>query len=261
MAIPRRRTAYPSPPRESLVAKGYREPIDKPRRFYHAVEVAQEAGGFAIRLDDRPVRTPKGGHLSLPTRALAELVAAEWESQGETLEIAEMHATRLANTAIEAIPPARAETADSVAAYAASDLLCYWAEQPAGLVERQQGHWGPVLERIEAEAKVSFLRAAGIVHQSQPEPTLAKIREMALELDDFRLAGVAFGAGLFGSAILAFALQRGWMSGEQAFELSRLDEAWQEEKWGVDEEAAERTARLRGEAQMLDRWFKALSQP
>ena len=243
------------------MAKGYREPIEKPRRFYKAVEVAQEEGGFAIRLDGRPVRTPKGGHLVLPTGALADLVAAEWESQGELLEIAQMHATRLANTALEAIPPARAETADSVAAYAASDLLCYWAEEPAGLVERQQGYWGPVLERIEAEAKVSFLRAAGIVHQAQPEPTLARIREMALALDDFRLAGVAFAAGLFGSAILAFALQRGWIEGDQAFELSRLDEAWQEERWGLDEEAAERTERLRGEAKMLDRWFKALSEP
>lgn len=241
------------------MAKGYREPIEKPRRFYKRVEVAQEAGGFAIRLDERPVRTPKGGRLILPTRALADLVAAEWDAQGEVLEIAQMHATRLANTAIEAIPPAREETADSVAAYAASDLLCYWAEAPAGLVERQQDRWGPVLERIEAEAKVSFLRAAGIVHQAQPEATLAKIRAMALELDDFRLAGVAFGAGLFGSAILAFALQRGWLSGAQAFELSRLDEAWQEEQWGVDEEAAERTERLRGEADMLDAWFQALT--
>lgn len=244
------------------MAKGYREPIEKPRRFYKAVEVSQEeAGGFAIRLDGRPVRTPRGGHLVLPTRALGELVAAEWAAQGEVLEVAQMHATRLANTAIEAIPPARAETADSIAAYAASDLLCYWAEEPAGLVERQQGHWGPVLERIEAEAKVSFLRAAGIVHQAQPEPTLQKIREMALELDDFRLAGVAFGAGLYGSAILAFALLRGWLDGRQAFELSRLDEAWQEEKWGVDEEAAERTERLRGESAMLEHWFQALAQP
>ncbi|HEV2533407.1 ATP12 family chaperone protein [Phenylobacterium sp.] len=240
------------------MARGYREPLEKPRRFYKSVEVVEEDGGFAVRLDGRAVRTPRGGHLALPTRALAEQVAQEWGSQGEVLEVAGMHATRLANTAIEAIPSARTETADTVASYAASDLLCYWAEAPRGLVERQQQRWGPVLERIEAEAKLSFLRAAGIVHQAQPEPTLQQVRELALSLDDFGLAGLAFGAGLFGSTILAIALQRGWLSGEQAFELSRLDEGWQEEQWGVDEEAAERTARLTAEALMLERWFRGL---
>jgi len=243
------------------VAKGYREPVDKPRRFYTSVEVSQAEGGFAVELDNRPVRTPKGGRLVLPTRALAAQVAEEWAGQGETLEIPLMHATRLANTAIDAIPGSRAETAETVASYAGSDLLCYWAEEPQALVERQQYHWGPVLGWIEAEAKLSFIRAAGIIHQPQPEPTLQQVREMALALDDFSLAGLAFGSALFGSAILAFALQKRWLDGEQAFALSRLDESFQEEKWGVDEEAAERAARLKTEALMLDRWFKGLSEP
>lgn len=240
------------------MAKGFHEPVEKPKRFYKTVEVEPEEGGFAVRLDGRAVRTPKGGRLVLPTRGLAELVAEEWRGQGEVLEIAGMHATRLANTAIEQIPRAREETADSVASYAASDLLCYFAEEPAALVERQRRHWEPVLQRIEAEAKLSFLRAAGIVHQPQPDETLAEVRAIALGLDDFRLAGLAFGAALFGSAILGVALSRGWVGGQQAFELSRLDEIWQEEKWGVDEEAAERAERLRGEALMLERWFRAL---
>ncbi|THD76248.1 MAG: ATPase [Phenylobacterium sp.] len=240
------------------MARGYREPIEKPRRFYTAVDVAAEGGGFAVQLDHRPVRTPRGGHLVLPTRALAELVAAEWASQNETLEIAGMHATRLANTAIEAVPAAREGTADVVAGYAASDLVCYFAEAPSALVARQREHWEPLLSQIESEVKVAFIRAAGIVHQPQPEATLLRIKAIALELDDFGLAGLAFGAALFGSAILAIALQRGWITGEQAFELSRLDESWQEDQWGVDEEAAERTARLLGESVMLDRWFRGL---
>ena len=243
------------------MARGYREPIEKLRRFYKAVEVTPEDGGFAVRLDGRPVRTPHGGRLVLPTRALADQVAEEWAAQGELLEVAQMHATRLANTAIESIPSARAETADVVAGYAASDLLCYWAEAPQPLVQRQQHHWGPVLEWIEAEAKLSFIRAAGIVHQAQPEPTLQQVREIALSLDDFGLAGLAFGAALFGPAILSIALLRGWATGQQAFELSRLDETWQEEQWGIDEEAAERTARLNAEALMLERWFRGISQP
>ena len=104
-----------------------------------------------------------------------------------------------------------------------------------------------------------FKRATGIIHAEQPQETLAKVKGLALELDDFALTGVAFGTPLFGSAILAFAVQRGWLSGEEAWTLSRIDEAYQEEQWGVDAEAAERTARLLAEAQMLEAWFKALA--
>lgn len=216
-------------------------------------------GGFAVRLDARELRGPKGGRVVLPTQALAEIVAEEWAGQGETLELAKMHATRLANTAIEQVPRAREATAASVASYAASDLLCYFATDPAGLAERQARLWGPVLDRAQAEAGLAFVRATGIVHREQPPETLARVEALALELDDFGLTGLAFGAALFGSAVLALAVQRDWLSGEAAFGLSRLDEAWQEEQWGVDAEAAERTERLRGEAQMLERWFRALA--
>jgi chaperone required for assembly of F1-ATPase len=239
--------------------KGFHEPVEKPRKFYKSVSVAEEEGGFAVKLDGRNVRSPKGGKLVAPTRALAELVAEEWAAQTDVIELATMHATRLAFTAAEAIPQAREATADQVASYAGSDLLCYFAQDPSGLVERQTSHWGPMLERAERELALMFVRASGIIHQAQPPETLAKVKALALELEDYGLAGLAFGTSLFGSAVLAFAIQRGWVSGEQAWELSRLDEAYQEEKWGVDEEAAERNARLRLEAVMLERWFKALA--
>jgi len=240
------------------LARGFHEPGDKPRRFYGAVSVAPMNGGFTVTLDGRALRGPKGAQLVLPTRALAEQVAAEWAGQGESLDLPRMHATRLANTAIESVPLAREATAQAIVDYAAADLICYFATEPAGLAERQARLWGPVLERAEAELGLSFVRAAGIVHQAQPPATLARIEAIALGLDDFGLTGLAFGAALFGSAVLALALQRGWLSGEAAFDLSRVDEAWQEAKWGVDAEAAERTARLRGEAAMLQRWFEAL---
>jgi chaperone required for assembly of F1-ATPase len=240
------------------VARGFIEPGEKPRRFYREVAAAPAGAGFGVALDRRELRAPKGTPLVLPTLALAELVAEEWAAQGEHLELAAMHATRLANTAVESLPAARAATADQVAQYAAADLICYFAEGPAGLVERQAELWGPWLARAEAEAGLRFVRASGIVHQPQPPETIAAVRALALGLDDFALAGLAFGTALFGSAVLALAVSRGWLAGPQAFDLSRLDEAWQEEKWGVDAEAAERSARLRGEAAMLQRWFEAL---
>jgi len=238
--------------------RGFKEPGDKPRRFYKVVETAPAEGGFAVLLDGRPVRTPGGARLLLPTAAVAAQVAGEWSGQGPRLEMGAMHATRLANTAIDAIPAAREATAQSVADFAATDLVCYRAEAPQALVRRQAEHWDPLLERARAEEGLVFVRAAGIVHEAQPDETLARIRDLALAQDDFRLAGLAFGAALFGSAVLAVAALRGWTSAEAAFDLSRLDEAWQEDQWGVDEEAAQRTARLRIEARMLGRWFEGL---
>ncbi|THD63526.1 MAG: ATPase [Phenylobacterium sp.] len=242
----------------SSLARGFHEPGDRPRRFYADVSVGEMNGGFSILLDGRGLKSLKGAPVVLPTEALAQQVAREWAGQGEVLELAAMPVTRLANTALEAVPAAREATAQSVADYAASDLLCYYAETPVGLRVRQQALWGPVLGRAEAELGLAFLPADGIVHQPQPPETLARVKALALALDNFGLTGLAFGAPLFGSAVLAIALQRGWLSGEAAFDLSRLDEAWQEEQWGIDAEAAERTERLRGEAVLLQRWFEGL---
>ncbi len=239
--------------------RGFKEANSKPRRFYKSVEVAAAESGFSVQLDGRILRTPGGTHLIVPSEAIAAQVAEEWATQDEIIEMASMHATRLANTAIDSIPKARAATADQIAAFAASDLICYRAENPQSLVARQAEHWDPLLIRVKHEAGVELVRAAGIVHQTQPQSSLNRVREMALELDEFRLAGLAFGAALFGSTVLAIAALRAWVDAETAFDLSRLDEAWQEERWGVDVEAAERTARLRQEARMLGRWFAALN--
>lgn len=239
--------------------KGFHEPTEKPRRFYKTVEVAEAEGGFAVLLDGRALRTPGGKRLICPTRKLAEDIAAEWDAQAGTIELAQMHATRLANTAIDSIGAAREATADQIVRYAGADLVLYFAEEPEALVRRQTEAWGPLLDRAEREARLSFVRASGIIHQAQPQESLDEVRRIALGLDDFALAGLAFGAALFGSAVLAIGLHRGWLNGVQAFELSRVDEAWQEEKWGVDTEAAERSDRLRLEAEVLDRWFRGLA--
>jgi chaperone required for assembly of F1-ATPase len=238
-----------------MVQRGFKEPGEKPRRFYKAVQVQPEGEGFVVTLDGRTMRTPGGAKQVLPTAALAQQVAEEWAAQGEHIDLADMHANRLTNTAIDAIPGARESTADNIAAFAGSDLLCYRADEPEGLVQRQAEQWDPLIARIEREEGTAFVQVAGLIHRDQPEGTAARIKALALELDDFRLAGLAFATSLYGSAILAIAVLRGWLDAREAFEISRLDEAWQEERWGVDEEAATRTERLRLEAAMLGRWI------
>lgn len=238
--------------------KGFHEPAEKPRKFYKTVAVVAVDGGWQVQLDTRNLRTPKAALMVLPTRAVADLVAAEWDAQTDVIEMATMHATRLANTAIETIGGARDGVADQIADYAGTDLVCYFADAPEALVARQEAAWAPMLARAEADEGLRFERCVGIIHRPQPGETLTKVRELALSLDDFTLAGLAFGVPLFGSAVLAIGVLRGWIDGEAAYDLSRVDEAFQEAQWGVDEEAAERTSRLRVEAAVLDQWFRAL---
>lgn len=233
------------------------EPPDRPKRFYKSAQAGPVEGGHGVTLDGRALKTPRRRPLVLPTPALAELVASEWAAQGERIVIPDMHATRLAFTSLDALADARAAVADEVAKYAGSDLLCYFADAPVKLVERQARAWGPVLDWAEAEFGLAFDRTSGVVHRPQPPETIAAVRAVALALDDFALAALAHASALFGSAVLALALQRGRLSGEEAFTLSRLDEAFQEEQWGVDDLAAERTARLRAEAEALAHWFEA----
>ena len=232
---------------------------NRPRRFYKLAEAGAVDAGFGVLLDGRAVRAPSGARLAVPTLPLAALLATEWAEQGELIDVGRMPATRLAFTAADRIGQAREATEAEIARYASADLLCYFAEAPSGLVERQARLWAPLLDWAEAELGLTLVRAAGIVHRTQTAETLTRVAQLAAALDDYGLAGLATAAGLFGSAVLAFALQRGRLDGLGAFDLSRLDETFQEEQWGVDAEAADRTAQMRADAMTLEAWFGALA--
>ncbi|MFT4955554.1 MAG: chaperone required for assembly of F1-ATPase [Brevundimonas sp.] len=231
---------------------------DQVRRFWKTVSVEPDGQGWAVRLDGKMPKSPAGHSLVLPTRAAAQLVAEEWAGQGEALIPATMPATRLAFTAIDRVREARRAVADEIAAYAGSDVICYLAETPDTLVQRQARDWTPWRDWAERELGCVLVPVAGIVHRPQADDALTAVREAALKLDDYALTGLAMATPLFGSAVLAFAVQRGALSGAEAYDLSRLDEAFTEERWGVDAEAAERAEGLRAEAVMLERWFAAL---
>ena len=238
--------------------KGFRESEERLKRFWKAVAVEPVDAGHAVRLDGRSPKTPAGAPLVLPTEATARMVADEWAAQGEFLDPASMPATRLAATAIDRVSQAREPVADEIAAYAGSDALCYLAEHPRGLVEQQARAWAPWRDWAAGELGVRLEPAEGIIHRAQDPAAVARVRELALSLDDHALTALATAVPLFGSAVLGLAVQRGALSGEAAFDLSRLEEGFQEAQWGVDAENAERTAARRAEAVLLDRWFRAL---
>ncbi|WP_332678378.1 ATP12 family chaperone protein [Brevundimonas sp.] len=248
------------PPLDPNVAarKGFRESEERLKRFWTTADVAERDGGWAVTLDGRTPKTPAHAQLILPTEAAARLVADEWAAQGEFIDPATMPATRLASTAIDRVSQARQPVAEEIAAFAGSDLLCYLADHPTSLALEQAREWTPWRDWAALELGVVLEPAEGIVHRAQDPAAIARVEDLALRLDDFALTGLATAVPLLGSAVLGLAVQRGVVSGEAAFELSRLDEAFQERQWGVDEEAAARTAGRRAEAVLLDRWFRAL---
>jgi chaperone required for assembly of F1-ATPase len=235
------------------------DPIIEARRFYKAAMVGDEiAEGFPVLLDGRRARTARRAILALPTRALAELVAAEWDAQGPSIEPADMPATRLASQALDGGEEARAIHIETLERYGAADLICYFADSPRALVERQAHAWGPLLEWAESQLGLDFVRATGIIHRDQPPQTLARLGELAHAAGPFELAGLAFGAGLFGSAVISLALRAGRLDATGAMDAARLDEAFQEGQWGVDPEARARAETMAADARLLDLWFRAL---
>lgn len=216
------------------------------KRFYAAVTVFAEEGGYGVRLDARPLRTPRRAPLLLPCAALAEGVAEEWRAQGETIAPRAMPLTGLANAAIDQVAPDRAGFARGLAGYAEADLLCYRAEGPASLVAREAAAWDPLLDWACARYDVRFTRTAGIVHAPQPPETVARLGEAVAGRGPFALAGLSPLVTLGGSLVAALAVAEGAVAAEDAFAATHLDEYWQAERWGEDAEAAEaRAARKR----------------
>lgn len=228
------------------------------KRFYKSASAFEAENGWSVQLDTRPLKTPAKAALTLPTQALAEAVAEEWEGQGEVVDIPSMHLTRLANVAVDRTPLAREAMADELARYCETDLVCHLAEGPAALREQQEATWAPARAWAGKSVGVVLLPVEGIVAAMQPPASLAAARDHALGLDDFRLTGLTYGCGLLGSAVLALAVSEGEMAAADAFEASRVDEAFQQEQWGVDEEAAAATAARRIEADAFGRWVAAL---
>lgn len=204
--------------------------------FWHEVTVAPIEGGHGVLLDGRMVRTPNRAPLALPSRGLADVVAAEWAAQSDVIRPETMPATRLANSAIEKVRPVRTEVEALIADYAQSDLLCYRADAPAGLVARQVEQWDPLIDWAAALGAPLRVRA-GVMPITQDEAALARLAQETARMDDFRLAAFHELVALSGSIIIALAVVYGVRDPELAWCISRVDEDWQIAQWGADEEA------------------------
>ncbi|PTW61533.1 chaperone required for assembly of F1-ATPase [Breoghania corrubedonensis] len=208
-----------------------------PKRFYKDVSVEPRDEGHVILLDGRTVKTPGKMVLALPLAELAEAVAQEWRDQVDVIDPGAMHLTRIVNSGIEAVPARQAEVADAIAAYAGTDLLCYRADGPERLAQRQQAIWGPVLEWAEQDLGARLVLIEGIMPIDQPQEALAAIRGAVGRFGALELAGLYTVTTLTGSVLLALALAAGRIDADQAWAAAYLDEDWNAEQWGQDAEA------------------------
>jgi len=210
-----------------------------PRRFYKTVTVTDDLG---IALDGRSVKTPAKVVLRLPTRALAEAVAAEWDAQGEKIDAASMILTKLANTALDRVAPDRQRIEAEVLDYASSDLVCYRADRPPELVDRHRREWDPVVDWARTALDAPFEVTAGVIHKAQPGTAVAAYASALSELSDFELAAFHTVMTLTGSALIAMMLARRATIPEAAWIAAHVDEDYQIEQWGQDAEAQARRA-------------------
>jgi len=227
---------------EEAVRRSARTPRRK--RFYAHAGVVEAADGFAITLDGKPIRTPSGRQVVAPAREIAEAIAAEWQAQQETIDPLTMPLTRFANSVVDAVVDRVEAVTDDVTKYFGSDLLFYRAGHPDALVAREAMYWDPVLFWAADALGAHFILAEGIVHVRQPDSAVAAARA-ALPTDPWSIAALHVITTLTGSALLALALLRGVLDQDQVWAAAHVDEDWNIEKWGADEEiAAHRAARL-----------------
>lgn len=209
----------------------------KAKRFWKEATVAETDDGFAVELDGRRVRTPAKALLAVPTREMAGAIAAEWQAQEEHIDPGTMPFTRSANAAIDKVRIQHAEVADMLAAYGDSDLLCYRADSPRELMVRQAEVWDPALDWAAETLGARLEPRSGLMHVAQDADALARLSARVHGLSDFQLAAFHDLVSLSGSLILGFATSLHWRPAEEIWDMSRVDEIWQEEQWGEDEEA------------------------
>jgi chaperone required for assembly of F1-ATPase len=215
------------------------------KRFWTLAQAIPVAGGYSVVLDGRGVKTPAKADLVVPTLAMAEAIAAEWQAQQGRIDPATMPFTRSANAAIDKVRPQFAEVAAMIAAYGDTDLLCYRADAPERLVARQSDAWDPLLDWAATDLGARLMPIRGVIHRPQDLRSLRVLTDHVSALSPFELTAFHDLVALSGSLIIGFAAIRGHLPLGTLWDRSRIDEHWQAELWGTDEEAAEMEAQKR----------------
>ena len=231
----------------------------KPKRFYKTAEAVEADGGYGIALDGKPVRTPAGRPLAVPSATLAGAIAGEWAAQGETIDRETMPLTRLVCTALDLVPERRADIVAEIAAYAETDLVCYRTDAPPALARRQTAAWEPLVAWAAARYGARLAATNSITPIAQAPAALEALRNAVAGEDDFTLAVLSLVTRSFGSLVIALAMRLGRLDAQAAADASLIDEHYQLERWGDDAELAARCARVARDAADAERLFRLLA--
>lgn len=233
----------------------------KAKRFWTEAQVVEAQDGFAVELDGRPVRSPLRTHVVMPTFALAQGVADEWQAQEGTIDPLSMPLTRAVNAALDKVIPQHAEVAGHLAEYGSSDLLCYRAAGPGELVERQLAGWDPLLDWLDQTYGARLAVTQGVIPVAQPANASQVLQTHVADMSAWDLTALSELVTLSGSLVLALAVMDGHLPAPAAWDLSRIDESWQIEQWGADEEAAELAASKRASFLQAVTYLALVRQP
>jgi len=230
------------------------------KRFWDNVSLRAEDGGHVILLDDRPMHLPTGGILTVGPPRLAHAVVEEWRSaggtKGGTMSFADTPLTQLAGTAQGRIAVDPAPIVDAIARYGENDLLCYRAETPRQLVERQTREWQPWLDWASRTLDAPLRVVTGVSAVKQHRDSVAALRRAVAELDHYALAGLGIAVPAMGSLVLGLALAAGALDAATAHRLGALDELFQVEQWGEDPEATHRRRSIAADLALAERFIR-----
>ena len=229
------------------------------KRFYRSAGVTETPEGFGVVLDEKPVRTPAKRPLAVPTRALAEAIAAEWLAQGESVDPRQLPLTRLASIALDLVAPRREAVVAEVVKYAGTDLVCYRAAEPPELAARQHAAWQPLIDWVALRFDAPLTVTAGILPVAQPAASLKALETAIAAYGTHRLAALHLATAACGSLVVALALIEGRIDAEAAFASAELDESYEIERWGEDAEQARRRAGLKEDIALAARFASLLA--
>jgi chaperone required for assembly of F1-ATPase len=228
------------------------------KRFYKHAAARAVAGGFALTLDSRLVKTPAHAPLVVPSRALAEAIAGEWAAQGERIRPRDVPLMSLACTAIDRVVPSREDAIQDLVAYAETDLVCYRAQSPADLAARQQDAWQPLLDWVFLRYDAQLAVTVGIIPVTQPRNAVSALRRALEGRESFELAALAGMVRATGSLVIGLALAGERLTTAEAFAAAQLDETYQMEIWGEDSEAVRRRSALEADLESATRFLRLL---
>jgi chaperone required for assembly of F1-ATPase len=228
------------------------------KRFYKEASVAALGGGFTIELDGKPVRTPAKAALLVPSRALADGMAAEWQAQGDKVVASLLPLTSLANAAIDIAGRRRTDLINETVKYAETDLVCYRADHPPALVARQHDAWQPFIDWATSRFDAPLTVTSGVTPVAQPAPSLSALRRAVEHYDDMTLTALQLATTACGSLIVGLALIEGRIDAETAFAVAQLEETFEIEQWGEDAEQTKRRAALQDDIALVGRFVTLL---